>query len=161
VGELGFRGYEQKNYWAVAAALVLGGLLATSTWATSATMVYKRIAGPVPQENVVTIFPHTSAGLVLFVCSRCSSPRSSRRRFFRGFVLSGPGSLLGPLVGAVTSALIFALWHQQLSVLVPIFGLGLLSGGGLLLDEIDLHNIAFHATFNTLASSFWWFAKGK
>jgi membrane protease YdiL (CAAX protease family) len=157
----GFRGYEERNYWPVAAALVLGGLFATSILGNVSDYVYKRIAGPVPQENVVTIFPHTSAGLVLFIVLAVLVAPVIEETIFRGFVFQGLARSWGPLAGAVTSALIFALWHQQLSVLIPIFGLGALLAAAFYWTRSIYTNIAFHATFNTLGILVWWFAKGK
>jgi membrane protease YdiL (CAAX protease family) len=157
----GFRGYEERSYWAVAAALILGGLFATSILGNVSDYVYRRIAGPVPQENVVTIFPHTSAGLVLFVVLAVLVAPVIEETIFRGFVFQGLARSWGPLLGAVTSALIFALWHQQLSVLVPIFGLGALLAAAFYWTKSIYTNIAFHATFNTLGILVWWFAKGK
>ena len=157
----GFRGYEERNYWAVAVALVFGGLLATNILGSASDYVYRRIAGPVPQENVVTIFPHTSAGLVLFVVLAVLVAPVIEETIFRGFVFQGLARSWGPLVGAVTSALIFAAWHQQLSVLVPIFGLGALLAAAFYWTKSIYTNIAFHATFNTLGILVWWFAKGK
>jgi membrane protease YdiL (CAAX protease family) len=157
----GFRGYEQRGYWTVAAAVILGGLFATSVLSNISDYVYRRIAGPVPKENVVTIFPHTSAGLVLFVVLAVLVAPVIEETVFRGFVFQGLARSWGPLVGAVSSALIFALWHQQLSVLVPIFGLGVLLAAAFYWTRSIYTNIAFHAIFNTVGILVWWFATGK
>ena len=157
----GFRGYEQRSYWAVAAALVLGGLFATTILGSVSDYLYQHIVGPVPKENVVTIFPHTSAGLVLFVVLAVLVAPLIEETIFRGFVFQGLARSWGPLLGVVSSALIFAAWHQQLSVLIPIFGLGALLAAAFYWTKSLYTNIAFHAIFNTLGIVAWWFAKGK
>jgi membrane protease YdiL (CAAX protease family) len=122
---------------------------------------YRRIVGPVPTENVVTIFPHTSAGLALFIVLAVLVAPLLEETFFRGFVFQGFSRSWGPLAGAVVSALVFALWHQQLSVLIPIFGLGLLLAAAFYWTKSIYTNIAFHAVFNALGIIAWWFVRTK
>ena len=157
----GFRGYEQRSSWGVAAALILGGLLATTILSDLSDYVYRRVVGPVPQENVVTIFPHTSAGLLLFVVLAVLVAPVIEETIFRGFVFQGLARSWGPLLGALSSALIFALWHQQLSVLVPIFCLGALLAAGFYWTRSIYTNITFHAIFNAVGILAWWFVKTK
>lgn len=157
----GFRGYEQRSSWGVAAALIVGGLLSTSILSNLSDYVYRRVVGPVPQENVVTIFPHTSTGLLLFVVLAVLVAPVVEETIFRGFVFQGLARSWGPLLGALSSALIFALWHQQLSVLVPIFCLGALLAAAFYWTRSIYTNITFHAIFNTVGILAWWFAKGK
>ena len=157
----GFRRYEQRSSWGVAAALILGGLLATTILSDLSDYVYRRVVGPVPQENVVTIFPHTSAGLLLFVVLAVLVAPVIEETIFRGFVFQGLARSWGPLLGALSSALIFAAWHQQLSVLVPIFCLGALLAAGFYWTRSIYTNITFHAIFNAIGILAWWFVKTK
>ena len=157
----GFRGYEERGSWAVAAALIVGGVLATTILSTVSDYAYRRIVGPVPTENVVTIFPHTSAGLALFIVLAVLVAPLLEETFFRGFVFQGFSRSWGPLAGAVVSALVFALWHQQLSVLIPIFGLGLLLAAAFYWTRSIYTNIAFHAVFNALGIIDWWCVRTK
>ena len=153
----GFRGFEETSSWAVAAAVIVGGVLATTVLGTVSDYAYRKILGPVPKENVVTIFPHTSAGLVLFVVLAVVVAPLLEETFFRGFVFQGLAKSWGPLAGALTSALIFAAWHQQLSVLIPIFGLGVLLAAVFYWTRSIYSNIAFHAVFNAFGIVAWWF----
>ncbi len=158
----GFRGYEERSSWAVAAALIVGGVLATTILSTVSDYAYRRIVGPVPTENVVTIFPHTSAGLAaVHRPGRAGRARCSRRRSFAASSFRGSRAPGGRCAGAVVSALIFALWHQQLSVLIPIFGLGLLLAAAFYWTKSIYTNIAFHAVFNALGIIAWWFVRTK
>jgi membrane protease YdiL (CAAX protease family) len=154
----GFRGFEEAGSWAVAAAVIVAGVLATTVLGTVSDYAYRKVVGPVPKENVVTIFPHTSAGLVLFVVLAVVVAPLLEETFFRGFVFQGLARSWGPLAGALTSALIFAAWHQQLSVLIPIFGLGILLAAVFYWTRSIYANIAFHAVFNAIGIVAWWFA---
>ncbi len=157
----GFRGYEENSSWAVAGGIILGGMFATTILGTVSDYAYRKIIGPVPTENVVTIFPHTSAGLVLFFVLAVLVAPLLEETFFRGFVFQGLARSWGPVLGAVVSALVFALWHQQLSVLIPIFGLGLLLAAAFYWTKSIYTNIAFHAVFNALGIIAWWFVHTK
>ncbi len=161
LASFGFRGYEENGFWAVAAAVIVGGVLATTILGSVSDYAYRKIVGPVPKETVVTIFPHTHAGLVLFFVLAVLVAPLLEETFFRGFVFQGLARSWGPLLGAVTSALIFALWHEQLSVLVPIFGLGLLLAAGFYWTKSIYTNIAFHAVFNALGIVAWWFVSTR
>jgi membrane protease YdiL (CAAX protease family) len=157
----GFRGYEESNSWAVAVAVIVGGLFATIILGNVSDYAYRKIVGPLPKETVVTIFPHTQAGLVLFIVLAVLVAPLLEETFFRGFIFQGLARSWGPLLGALTSALVFALWHQQLSVLIPIFGLGILLAAAFYWTRSIYTNIAFHAVFNALGIVFWWFAHTK
>jgi len=157
----GFRGYEERSSWGVAAALILGGLFATNILGSLNDYVYRKIVGPVPQENVVTIFPHTSAGFVLFLVFAALIVPVLEETIFRGFVFQGLARSWGPLLGAIVSSLLFAAWHQQLSVLIPIFGLALLLSAGFYWTKSIYTNIAFHGFFNATATLIWWFVHTK
>ncbi len=155
----GFRGYEQGRYWGIALAVILGGLVAVYVLSGVNDYVYRRIVGPVPEQNVVSIFPHATGGLVLFVLLAVVIAPILEETVFRGFIFQGLARSWGPLAGAVVSALIFALSHQQLSVLVPIFALGALLSAAFYWTRSIYTNMAFHAVFNALGVIAWWFLK--
>ena len=157
----GFRGFEERSSWGVAGAVIVGGVLATIILGDVSDFIYRHVIGPVPQENVVTIFPHSSAGLALFVVLAVLIAPVLEETFFRGFVFQGLASSWGPIAGALTSAFVFALWHQQLSVLVPIFGLGVLLAAAFYWTKSIYTNMTMHAVFNALGIVAWWFIKTK
>lgn len=157
----GFRRYEERSAWAVAFALIVGGLIVTNALGTLSDELYRRLVGPVPQENVVTIFPHTSSGLVLFVVLAVLIAPVLEETFFRGFVFQGLSRTWGPVAGGIVSALVFAAWHQQLSVLIPIFGLGLVLAAAFYWTRSIYTNMTLHAVFNAIGIIAWWLITTK
>jgi hypothetical protein len=157
----GFRRYEERSAWAVASALIVGGLIVTNALGSLSDYLYKQVVGPVPQENVVTIFPHTSSGLVLFVVLAVLIAPVLEETFFRAFVFQGLSRSWGPVAGGIVSALVFAAWHQQLSVLVPIFGLGLVLAAAFYWTKSIYSNMTLHAVFNAAGIVAWWLIKTK
>jgi membrane protease YdiL (CAAX protease family) len=155
----GYRGYEQAGYWGVAAAFILGGLFVTYVLSGLSDYIYRRVVGPVPDQNVVSIFPHVAPGLVLFVILAVVIAPVLEETVFRGFVFQGLAHSWGPLAGALVSAFVFALIHEQLSVLFPIFVLGLLLAGAFYWTKSIYTNIAFHALFNGMGVAVWWFLR--
>ncbi len=157
----GFRRYEERSAWAIAFALIVGGLIATNALGIVSDYLYKQVVGPVPQENVVTIFPHSSSGLVLFAILAVLIAPVLEETFFRAFVFQGLSRTWGPIAGGIVSALIFAAWHQQLSVLIPIFGLGLVLAAAFYWTKSIYTNMTLHAIFNAVGIVAWWFVKTK
>jgi len=155
----GFKGFDERIAWAIGAAIIAGGLFATYVLSGVNDYVYRRVIGPVPDQNVVTLFPHVPAGLLLFVVLAVFVAPVLEETFFRGFVFQGLGSSWGPVVGAAVSALIFSLTHQQLSVLVPIFLLGVLLAAAFYWTRSIYTNMTMHAIFNLLGVLAWWFLK--
>jgi membrane protease YdiL (CAAX protease family) len=155
----GYRGYEQAKYWGVAAAFILGGLVVTYVLSGLNDFVYRKVFGPVPQQDVVSLFPHAAPGLVLFIVLAVIIAPVLEETVFRGFVFQGLANSWGPVAGALVSALVFALIHQQLSVLFPIFVLGLLLAGAFYWTKSIYTNIAFHAIFNAVGVVAWWFLR--
>ncbi len=157
----GFRRYEERSAWAIAFALIVGGLIVTNALGSLSDYLYKQVVGPVPQENVVTIFPHTSSGLVLFAILAVLIAPVLEETFFRAFVFQGLSRTWGPIAGGVVSALVFAAWHQQLSVLIPIFGLGMVLAAAFYWTRSIYTNMTLHAIFNAVGIVAWWFIKTK
>jgi len=155
----GFKGYEEGISWAIGAGIIAGGLFATYLISGLNDYVYRRVVGPVPDQNVVTLFPHVPGGLVLFIVLAVIVAPVLEETFFRGFVFQGLGSSWGPILGGVVSALIFSLTHQQLSVLVPIFLLGVLLAAAFYWTRSIYTNMTMHAIFNLLGVLAWWFLK--
>jgi membrane protease YdiL (CAAX protease family) len=109
----------------------------------------------VPQQSVVGAFPHTTIGAVLFVALACVIAPILEETFYRGFLFQGLASSLGPVWGAVISAAIFSASHQQATVFIPLFTLGLLLCWVFYRSGSLWTNIALHATFNTIAILAW------
>ena len=152
----GFKGFEEGKAWAIAAGVIVCGIFATTLVSAASDAVYRRVIGPVPSENVVTLFPHVPAGLLLFLVFGVVLVPPLEELIFRGFVFQGLARSWGPVAGAIVSALVFALAHQQLSVLVPIFFLGVLLAAAFYWTRSLYANIAMHATFNLIGVVAWW-----
>jgi membrane protease YdiL (CAAX protease family) len=157
----GFRGYEESSSWAVAAGIILGGDAGHHHPGHVSDYAYRKIVGPVPKENVVTIFPHTSAGLVLFIVLAVLVAPLLEETVFRGFVFQGLARSWGPLTGAVVSALVFAALAPAALGADPDLRPRAPAGGRLLLDEVDLHQHRLPRVFNALGIVVWWFARTK
>ncbi len=141
----------------MAAAVILGGLFATHHPEQRERLRLSQDRRPGAQGERGDDLPaHLSRPLLFVVLAVLVAPLLEET-FFRGFVFQGLARSWGPLLGAVSSALIFALWHQQLSVLVPIFGLGILLAAAFYWTKSIYTNIAFHAVFNAFGIVAWWF----
>jgi len=71
--------------------------------------------------------------------------------FFRGFVFVGLGRRYGFLLGAVVSAVLFALGHAAAGVVVPIFLLGLILAWLYVSSGTILTCVLAHLIYNSLA----------
>ena len=111
----GYRHVGANVFWVVPAALF-------SVYVVS--FVHDVIVHP-PQQEVISAFPHSTAGLILFVALACIVAPFTEETFFRGFVFQGLAHSWGPVWGAIASAAFFAAVHLQLTVFIPLFALGL------------------------------------
>jgi membrane protease YdiL (CAAX protease family) len=117
--------------------------------------VYGILFGPPPEQNIMKDFPHTGSGIVLFALTAIVVAPVFEETFFRGFLFQGFSRSWGPAVGAVASASLFALAHQQLSVFVPFFALGLVLAWVFYRSGSLWTNIAVHASFNCVSVLVW------
>jgi membrane protease YdiL (CAAX protease family) len=114
------------------------------------TIVHDRLVHP-PEQAVVTAFPHTTVGFLLFAILACGIAPVLEETFFRGFLFQGFARSWGPVWGAIVSSAIFSAVHEQLTVFVPLFTLGLLLCWVFYRTRSIWTNIALHATFNAIA----------
>jgi membrane protease YdiL (CAAX protease family) len=119
------------------------------------TSLYTRLFGPPPEQNIVKDFPHTGVGIALFALTAIVVAPVFEETLFRGFLFQGFARSWGPLLGAVASAALFALAHQQLSVFVPFFALGLILAWVFYRSGSLWTNIAVHALFNGISVLAW------
>ena len=120
------------------------------------TLVNDYVINP-PQQKFVSIFPHTAAGTVLFVTLSCVIAPILEETFFRSFVFQGLAKKLGPVWGAIASAAIFSAVHEQATVFIPLFAMGLLLCWVFYRTGSLWTSIILHATFNTIAMLVWAF----
>lgn len=141
----GFRRPGPAIIWAVPVALVVTFIVGT---------IYDVIANP-PRQNVIDAFPHTTSGLILFALTACVVAPICEEAFFRGFVFKGLAQSWGPVWGALVSSAAFAAAHQQLTIFVPIFVLGLALCWVYEKTGSLWANIALHCLFNSIAVLTW------
>ena len=111
-----------------------------------------------PQQQFISAFPHNAVGTVLFVVLVCVIAPIFEEMFYRGFLFQGLARTFGPLWGAIISAAVFSAAHQQATIFIPIFTLGLLLCWVFYRTGSLWTNIILHATFNTIAMLVWAFS---
>jgi membrane protease YdiL (CAAX protease family) len=146
----GFRRAKGSALWLVPVALVLAYIAGVAY-----TSLYSRLLGPPPEQTILQDFPRTGAGIVLFATTAILVAPLFEEMFFRGFLFQGLARSWGPVTGAAVSAGVFALAHQQLSVFVPLFALGLLLAWVFYRSGSLWANIALHASFNGISVLVW------
>jgi membrane protease YdiL (CAAX protease family) len=146
----GFGRLKASALWLVPVAWLLAyiaGIIYTS--------LYSRLVGPPPEQTILRDFPRSGAGVLLFAVTAILIAPLFEETFFRGFLFQGFTRSWGPIAGALLSAGIFALAHQQLSVFVPLFVLGLLLAWLFYRSGSLWTNIALHASFNAVSVIVW------
>lgn len=146
----GYRPTTREIFWLIPVSVII---------VYAVTIVHDKFVHP-PEQAVVTAFPHTTAGVVLFAILACGIAPVLEETFFRGFLFQGFASSWGPVWGAIVSSAIFSAVHEQLTVFVPLFALGLLLCWVFYRTRSLWTNIALHATFNAIAVLTWALTKG-
>jgi membrane protease YdiL (CAAX protease family) len=146
----GFQRLERRSL-----LLVLVGLALAYIALVFSTSVYSRLFGPPPEQNIIKDFPHTGPGIALFALTAIVVAPVFEETFFRGFLFQGFSRSWGPLPGALASAGLFALAHQQLSVFVPFLALGLVLAWVFYRSGSLWANITVHASFNGISVLAW------
>jgi membrane protease YdiL (CAAX protease family) len=146
----GFRRLERRSL-----PLVLVGLALSYVALIVSTSVYARLFGPPPEQNIIKDFPHTGPGMALFAVTAIIVAPIFEETFFRGFLFQGLARSWGPVAGALVSAGLFTLAHQQVSVFVPFFILGLILAWVFYRSRSLWANIAVHASFNCVSVLVW------
>jgi len=118
------------------------------------SLAYNVVAHP-PEQRVLTDFPHTGPGIASFAIMAIVVAPFFEELFFRGFLFQGLARSFGAPAGAIISAAIFALAHQQLSVFVPLFVLGLALAYLFHRTGSIWTNMALHASFNAIGVLLW------
>jgi membrane protease YdiL (CAAX protease family) len=141
----GFRRPPMAMLWVVPLGLVAVYLV---------NVVYNTLVTTKTQA-VVNDFPHSLGGLLLFILLACIVAPLFEETFFRGFLFQGFASSFGPIWGAVISATLFSLSHQQLDIFVPLFALGVALAWVFYYTRSLWGNVALHSLFNAVAILAW------
>jgi membrane protease YdiL (CAAX protease family) len=122
-------------------------------------LLYAYVVPNTKEQSVVSDFPRTGGGVLLFVLLACVIAPLFEETFFRGFLFQGFASSVGPLWGAVLSGALFSLSHQQLDIFVPLFALGLVLAWVFYRTRSLWATIACHSAFNAIAVAAWWWGR--
>jgi membrane protease YdiL (CAAX protease family) len=141
----GFRRPPMAMLWVVPVGLVAVYLV---------NLVYNTLVTTKTQA-VVNDFPRSLGGLLLFILLACIVAPLFEETFFRGFLFQGFASSFGPIWGAVVSATLFSLSHQQLDIFVPLFALGVALAWAFYYTRSLWANVALHSLFNAIAVLAW------
>jgi membrane protease YdiL (CAAX protease family) len=145
LGAWGFRRPARSIFWAVPLALV----------AVYAVSVIYNLLVQTKTQDIIESFPRNAAGSFLFILLACAVAPFFEETFFRGFLFQGFARSWGPLLGAIASAAIFSLSHQQLDIFVPLFALGLALAWVYHVSRSVWGSIALHAVYNGIAVIAW------
>lgn len=108
------------------------------------------------QQEILSEFPRSSSGVVLFLLVAVVMAPLFEEIFFRGFLFRGFADSWGWVWGAVVSAAVFGIAHLQLDVFVPLFALGFVLAWVYKRTGSLWTSIALHALFNGLSVLGWW-----
>jgi membrane protease YdiL (CAAX protease family) len=108
------------------------------------------------QQEIISEFPRSAGGLVLFLLVAVVMAPLFEEIFFRGFLFRGFAESWGWVVGAIVSAAVFGLAHLQLDVFVPLFALGFVLAWAYKRTGSLWTSISLHALFNLLSVMGWW-----
>ena len=103
------------------------------------------LPGPLPP-----VFKEGGVGTILGAVLAVVVAPLVEETFFRGFLFAGIARRRGFLLGAVISALLFALSHLQLGAIIPVFILGLFLAWLYKRTGTLWSNIAAHFTYNSI-----------
>jgi hypothetical protein len=141
----GFRRPTRAFFWTIPLALAA---------VYAVTVIHDLIVDP-EQQQIVSEFPRTTAGIGLFVLVAVIMAPLFEEVVFRGFLFRGFANSWGWVWGAVASSAIFGIAHLQLDVFVPLAVLGFALAWVYRYTGSLWTCIAMHAVFNAVAVLAW------
>lgn len=141
----GFRRPTAAFFWVLPLALVIVYAVA---------YVHDILVDPEPQA-LLSHFPHTAAGAALLALLAVVLAPLFEELFFRGFLFRGLARTWGWPLGAIVSGAIFGAVHLQLTVFIPLFGLGVVLAWVYERTGSIWTAILLHAVFNGLSVIAW------
>ena len=141
----GFRLPTRAYFWTIPAALAVVYLVSIG---------HDMLIHP-KQQELISEFPHSAAGTVLFVLLAVVIAPLFEEVFFRGFLFRGFASSWGWVAGAVVSSAVFGIAHAQVDVFVPLFVLGLMLCWVYHWTGSLWTSISLHALFNGVSVLAW------
>ena len=135
--------------------LVLGGYLKYIgiIFILSILVLYSnlKIPGFQAQESIIPVFGEDTISIIVAGVIAVVVAPLVEEIFFRGFVLRSLSNKWGIVVGNITTAAIFAVFHMQWQNIIPIFILGLIINSTVIRSKSIVPAIAFHAFNNAVA----------
>jgi len=128
------------------AIFFLFGLLASIL----AYLLGSSLPGYQEQISHVSLFGFGRGGIAAFLVLAAGVAPVVEEVFFRGFVLAGFENRLGHSWGNILSALLFAIFHLELSSIIPLFILGLILNWLYRKNKSVYPGIIFHAINNLI-----------
>jgi membrane protease YdiL (CAAX protease family) len=143
----GFRRPNRAFFWTVPLGLI-------AVYAVS--VVHDIIVRP-EQQEIVSQFPRSGAGVALFILVAVIMAPLFEEVVFRGFLFRGFANSWGWVWGALASAGIFGIAHLQLDLFVPLATLGFILAWAYKRTGSLWTCITMHGLFNTIAVLAWAF----
>jgi membrane protease YdiL (CAAX protease family) len=141
----GFRRPNRAYFWVVP----LGLVCAYAVGVAHDIIVHPR------QQAIISEFPHSTVGAVLFALVAVVMAPVFEEIVFRGFLFRGLANSFGWVWGALISAGIFGAAHLQLDVFLPLAALGFALAWAYHRTGSLWTNITMHALFNAIAVLAW------
>jgi membrane protease YdiL (CAAX protease family) len=141
----GFRRPTRAYFWVVPAGLA-------AVYAFS--IAHDALVHP-HQQAIVSEFPHSVVGVVMFVAVAVVMAPIFEEIVFRGFLFRGLSNSFGWVWGALISAAVFGGAHLQLDVFLPLAALGFILAWAYHRTGSLWTNITMHALFNAIAVLAW------
>ena len=148
---LGFRHFNLRNALLLVLLVLVAGMLINYLYAVVVTLIGAESLEPAPLPFDYEL---GGASLALLAFLSLIAAPLVEETFFRGFIFTGIWKRFGYAWGAVLSALLFSLAHQQLGAMVPIFLLGLLLAWLYARTGSLWTCILAHFTYNSIALLF-------
>ncbi len=106
---------------------------------------------PSATTDVTKLFPDTAIGAFAIVALAVVIAPLAEEIVFRGFLFPGLRDRFSPVAAAVVSSMVFAIYHADVLVFVPIFLLGLMLAWVTEMTRSIWPAIIGHAVFNATA----------
>jgi membrane protease YdiL (CAAX protease family) len=143
----GFRRPTRAYFWVVPAGL--GAVYAFS-------VAHDALVHP-HEQAIVSEFPHSAVGVIMFVLVAVVMAPVFEEIVFRGFLFRGLANSLGWVWAGLISAAVFGGAHLQLDVFLPLAALGFILAWAYHHTGSLWTNITMHAIFNAIAVLAWAF----
>ena len=110
-----------------------------------------KIPGFQAQENIIPIFGEDTFSIVIGGIIAIGIAPFVEEIFFRGFLLRAVTDKWGTIIGNISTAALFAVFHMQWQSIIPIFILGIIINSITIRSKSIIPAIGFHIFNNAIA----------